>query len=55
MFVATGPCMTTNSTRIETPAPNAAVTIAAGSADGSALAIEAPRNASQTVGMNIPR
>ena len=53
MFVATGPCMTRNSTGIDA-APNAAVTIEAGSALVVTLATEAPTNASHTVGMKIP-
>ena len=54
MFVAIGPCMTRNRIRIETP-PNAAVTSWAGSALVPALAIEAPRKPSQTVGTKTPR
>src|SRR5215217_2245776 len=54
MLVATGPCMTTKSTRIETPVPKAAVTIAAGSASAVTLATEAPTNASHTVGTKTP-
>ena len=52
MFVATGPCMTRKSIGIEN-APNAAVTKSAGSFDTPALAIDAPRKPSQTVGMRI--
>ena len=52
MFVATGPCMTRNSTGIEN-APNAAVTKSAGSCATPALAIVAPRKPSHTVGMKI--
>src|SRR4051794_9097717 len=52
MFVATGPCMTRNRIGIE-KLPNAAVTKSAGSFWTPALAIDAPRNPSQTVGMRI--
>src|SRR5438876_6250537 len=49
MFVATGPCMTRNSTGIEND-PNAAVTKSAGSLATPALAMVAPRMPSHTVG-----
>jgi hypothetical protein len=54
MFVAIGPCITTNSTRIEMPVPKDALTSAAGSALWVTLATEAPTNASHTVGTKIP-
>jgi hypothetical protein len=54
MFVATGPCMTRNRIRIDV-LPNAAVTSAAGSASVPALAIDAPRKPSHTVGTKMPR
>src|SRR5437763_9936811 len=50
MFVATGPCMTRKRIGIE-KLPNAAVTKSAGSFCTPALAIDAPRKPSQTVGM----
>src|SRR5439155_22158855 len=52
MFVATGPCMTRKRIGIE-KLPNAAVTKSAGSFCTPALAIDAPRKPSQTVGMRI--
>src|SRR3954452_10238181 len=52
MFVATGPCITRNRIGIEN-APNAAVTKSAGSFDTPALAIDAPRKPSHTVGSRI--
>src|SRR4030095_4249894 len=54
MFVAIGPCITRNRIRIDVP-PNAAATSWAGSASVPALAIDAPRNPSHTVGTKMPR
>ncbi|MNN75359.1 hypothetical protein D3C81_1916560 [compost metagenome] len=54
MLVATGPCSSTSSTG-SAMTPNTAMISCAGSVPPPAEAIAAPRNASHTVGMNMPR